>query len=348
MTMMNANYSPTLAPYLGRRGALRTAPLLFFDVGVSGGVHPVWETFGEDLRVWGFDPLIHEIERLQALDRRGHTYECAFVGFLPYRARHAPADWWQLGARNNQPWARTTPPWALALLDMDWTSEVYNNRAEVALTDRVISIDQYCAEAGIADIDFLKIDTDGSDYEVLLGAEHMLSVGGLLGIQVEAQFHGAVDRDANLFSNIDLFLRARGFSLFDLDPWRYARAALPRPSVYDIPAQTRRGQINWAEALYLRDLGDPYYEKKWAGLDAAAWGPTKVLKLAALFDLFNLQDCAVELLQKYAVSLEAFVKADEMIAAMLPPVAGQPVTYDQFLEYCRELVRQKRYQDIPI
>jgi len=103
---------------------------------------------------------------------------------------------------------------------MDLTRDVYNDRAEVALTDRVVWIDQYCATARIADIDYLKIDTDGNDYEVLLGSEQMLNTGGIPGVQVEAQFHGAVDREANLFSTIDLFLREHGFSLFDLDLWR--------------------------------------------------------------------------------------------------------------------------------
>jgi hypothetical protein len=233
---------------------------------------------------------------------------------------------------------------------MDWTRETDNSGAEVVLTDRVVAIDRYCAEAGIKTIDYLKIDTDGSDYEVLLGAERMLT-DGILGVQVEVQFHGAVDREANLFSTIDLFLRERGFSLFDLDLWRYSRAALPRPFVYDnIPAQTRRGQLAWGEALYLRDLGDPDHERKWPEVAVQAATPGQILKLAALFDLFNLQDCAVELLLKYrdAIDASGLAVAGELIAALIPPVAGQPVSHAQFLEHCKKLVQERRFKDIPM
>lgn len=124
---------------------------------------------------------------------------------------------------------------------------------------------------------------------------------------------------------------------------------MPRPSVYDIPAQTLRGQVSWGEALYLRDLGDPEYGSKWPGFEVTRQ-PSKLLKLAALFDLFNLQDCAVELLLQYAGVLEATSKVavDEMLAAMVPRVAGHLVSHAQFLDHCRALVRERRYKDIPI
>ena|GEM_PF-5999246 len=82
-SMINLNYEAALAPYLVRRGALKSAPLVLVDVGVSAGIHRIWEKFEDDLRVWGFDPLVREIERLNALGLPGHTYECAFVGSRP-------------------------------------------------------------------------------------------------------------------------------------------------------------------------------------------------------------------------------------------------------------------------
>jgi hypothetical protein len=149
-------------------------------------------------------------------------------------------------------------------------------------------------------VDFVKVDTDGHDIEVILGARNILAAGGVLGLRVEMQFHGSPHEYANTFSNIDRLLRERGFSLFDLDVYRYSRADLPAPFVYDIPAQTTTGQVSWGEALYLRDLGSPTYEAMW-NYDVTR---ERVMKLAALFDLFDLPDCAAELLRNRAHFLD--------------------------------------------
>jgi len=76
-------------------------------------------------------------------------------------------------------------------------------------------------------VDFLKTDTDGHDYPVLRGAANLLRECPVLGIAVEVQFHGATHPHAETFSTIDCFPRHHGFSLPDLTPVRYNRAALP-------------------------------------------------------------------------------------------------------------------------
>lgn len=98
---------------------------------------------------------------------------------------------------------------------------------------------------------------------------------------------------ANSFANIDLLLRAAGFTLFDIELFRYTRAALPGPFSREHPSNTVGGAVQWADAVYARDLADPDHERK------SGYKPTAddVLKLAAFFDIFVQQDCAVELLQ---------------------------------------------------
>jgi FkbM family methyltransferase len=50
---------------------------------------------------------------------------------------------------------------------------------------RVRTGDDYCAEHGIAKIDFLKIDTEGAEYAILLGFKRMLEGGRIDVIQFE-------------------------------------------------------------------------------------------------------------------------------------------------------------------
>ena len=101
----------------------------------------------------------------------------------------------------------------------------------------MIELDQFFLRDHPSDVDFLKIDTDGGDYQVLLGARELLSAAPVLGVAIEAHFTGLVHEESNTFRNVDRILALAGFSLFDLELYRYSRAALPKPFVYRLPAR---------------------------------------------------------------------------------------------------------------
>lgn len=50
---------------------------------------------------------------------------------------------------------------------------------------QLTTVDQVCAEDGIEQIDLLKIDTEGHEIEVLLGASSMLQAGRIASVQFE-------------------------------------------------------------------------------------------------------------------------------------------------------------------
>jgi Methyltransferase FkbM domain len=47
------------------------------------------------------------------------------------------------------------------------------------------TIDEFCRESGIEYVDFLKIDTEGHEIDVLLGANQMIEAGRIAAIQFE-------------------------------------------------------------------------------------------------------------------------------------------------------------------
>jgi FkbM family methyltransferase len=49
----------------------------------------------------------------------------------------------------------------------------------------VTTVDRYCDNHGIEHIDFLKIDTEGHDFEVVVGADRMLAEGRITALQCE-------------------------------------------------------------------------------------------------------------------------------------------------------------------
>lgn len=265
--------------------------LCLLDVGASGGIHTRWSDFADRLTAVGFDPLISEVDRLNAIETRSKIrYEAAYVGCD--ESNQAPE---RLDARTanrfNQLLERTSALAAHRILREDYVRTVYNAGAAVDYSSRTITLDDYLGSVPHLRPDFLKIDTDGGDYDVLRGATRLITGDSLLGVAVEVQFKGG----ENCFADIDHFLRQRGFTLFDLEAYRYSRAALPAVFAFGIPAQTVSGQVRWGEALFFRDLLDPVTEQHTATRE-------RLLKLCCLFVAHGLNDCAAEILSSDVLS----------------------------------------------
>jgi FkbM family methyltransferase len=241
------------------------------DIGCAEGVDPNWRQFEPKLEVRGFDPLIHEIQRLSAEEQNSKIhYEAAFVRCKDYHELTA-----ELAKAQSDDWFGQTSA-AAACSPTDYARAKHNAGAPLEYADREITLDKACAEFAP---DFIKIDTDGSDYFVLRDARHTLD--SALGLLVECPFHGARSDDAHLFRNVDRLLHQAGFSIFDLNLVRYSRAALPARFQFRLFAQTITGQISWANALYLRSEPN---------------GEQQRLKLAVLAEMFGFPDRAAELL----------------------------------------------------
>jgi FkbM family methyltransferase len=303
--------------------------VVVLDVGCSGGIDGFWLAFGASLRCIGFDPLVDEIERLKADNTdAGVSYEAAFVGCLdaellfPKEIKETRAM-----ARNNVWYERTSARRYTEIKSMNYIQEVFNRGKPTVYTERQITVDDYCREQGLIP-DFVKIDTDGFDIFVLVGAADSLA-SDILGCEVEAQFTGEIHPYANTFSNIERLMREAGFSLVDLETYRYSRGALPGPFVYDIAAQTSEGATNWGEAVYARDLADPDYAEKFPDFQIT---PEAVLKLASFYELYGLPDCAAEVLVARRDMLEPRIAVDRLLDALTPSHLGEGLSYREYVE----------------
>ncbi|MEM8780717.1 MAG: FkbM family methyltransferase, partial [Cyanobacteria bacterium P01_G01_bin.49] len=147
------------------------------------------------------------------------------------------------------------------------------------------TLEQFCQDEDIQQIDFLQVDVQGADFDVLKGAGSLLDKT-VLGLQIEVEF-AKMYQNQPLFPEIDQYCQTQGFALFDLitkDGWcRRPRACSP------IFSSQRIGQLLWADALYLRD---PIHNEK-----SSIWqSPTTILKLACIADVLDYPDYAMELL----------------------------------------------------
>lgn len=144
------------------------------------------------------------------------------------------------------------------------------------------TIDAFCQEEGITEIDFLKVDVQGADLKVLQGAKEILK-SSVLAIQAEVLFC-ELYQNQPLFSDVDRFLREQEFTLFSLPVAFRHRQGSP------IVSGNNPGQLLWGDALYIRDLLEERVKKD---LNQ----PDKILKLACMADILDFPDYALELLE---------------------------------------------------
>ena len=141
----------------------------------------------------------------------------------------------------------------------------------------------------LARIDFAKLDVEQAEMDVLVSSGPLLEV--VLGLELEVHFPKRPAESA-CFAEVDAYLQGCGFDLYDLDIFRYTRPQWPTPTLCDVrdddgrpvPAPTVEGQVLTGDALYIR----------------SAW-PTegdRALKLACIFELHRLRDCAIALLER--------------------------------------------------
>ena len=302
---------------------MRRSPVVLFDVGCSGGIEPYWRHFGSHLTGVGFDALVDEVEYLNAAPGHGFRYEAALVGCKSYDELFSRAlrdD--PIASRDNASFERTSAVANARLKKLDYSREAYNRGRPAVYTDCRLDLDDYAAEHGYPKIDFLKTDTDDHDIEVLLGARALLRNGCLAAV-VECNFRGRHHPAANSFANIDQLQRGAGFSLFDIEPYRYTKAALPGRFADEHPSHTVGGAVQWADAVFARDFADPDHERK------TGYRPTAddVVKLAVFLDIFGLQDCAAELLQARRDLIAPVCDVDAALDRATRNAYGDRLTY---------------------
>ncbi len=303
---------PIAASYLAARDLLSSKAVLV-DVGCSGGHVDTFKPLKDNLTVYAYDPLVAEVERLARQAAPGTHYRAAFVGPGPDAPRKPASD-----VPSNAIQSRTYAAEMKARTRFDNVKEVFNRGDKVVHADRAVSLD---ADLEGVEVDYLKVDTDGHDYGVLLGAQGILSRRRISAVMVECRMHGRQSDDANLWRNIDRLLCESGLSLFDFRPRRYSRAALPSPftNSFGRAGATRSGQINWADAVYLRDLGVPDYEQAWG----QSYDADTILKTVVAMDQLGFPDAAIEVLETYRERLAGRLDVDHFINVICKTATGR-------------------------
>jgi hypothetical protein len=322
-----ANAFPAfVAQRLGTKGDTRFTLL---DVGCSGGIDPRWRVFGRALRGLAIDASVVECERLTKAETNPEIeYLPAFVA----DAANAKVDLENGQAsplifriRDRLSFMRTNELREARLSQARLDEKLRHNAWEMTrLADHTkpVVVPDLVKQRGWSDVDYLKIDIDGSDFLVLKTFDGKLAELGVLGVQLEVNFVGTGSDQEHAFHNTDRFMRRQGYELFRLDVRTYSSRALPARYAWPTPAETVSGRPWQGEAYYARDIDAP-------GLDAA-----KRAKLAAIYSAWSVPDMAAELLLAQRASLSTVIDVDkglDLLALQTQEDRGTRLGYQAYM-----------------
>ncbi len=287
---------------------------LLIDIGCAGGIDRRWRRLGQRLRAIGFDANAAEIARLTAREGSAHVvYSNALAAIDPDHP-FAIKKRGQPDCQRNA-WPRTSAKRyaelvqrgrGLAANNQTHASNPELTASAAGATPSVV-VPEHLKENVVESLDFLKIDVDGKDFDVLNSFDQALSELAVLGVGVEVNFCGSDCETDNTFHNMDRFLKARGFELLTLSTRRYSVAALPSRFLRGA-GPTESGRILQGDAMYARDLASGLYDDFAHSLSA-----DKLLNLMAIFAVFDLPDCAAELALKFREMLSSRFDVERML-----------------------------------
>lgn len=255
----------------------REQPLVMVDIGASGGVDRRWERAARYLRVIAFEPDRRAFDALQAAAvGESRTYLNSGL--------HRERGTLKFHLTRKQEVSSIFLP-NRRFLDRFPLAERFDVLETVDM--EVDTLDSQLISCGVADVDFVKVDTQGSELFILEGASGVLGAS-VVGLEVEAAFTDVYDGQP-LFPAVHDFLQRRGFQLFDLRPYYWKRAIGGRSG-------GRKGQLVFADCLYLRDVGA--IETLVLGCADSGARRAKLLRLLSVCVLYGYLDYALEVLDR--------------------------------------------------
>jgi len=226
-------------------------PIVIVDVGARGGADGSWQTLPASSKVIAFEPDDQECIRLNLQERERGEHRVTYFPIALGQQR-GPAPFFQTVSPHCS--SNLRPIEELCVRFPIFEGIAIQSESHID----VVPLDEWCRENDVRNIDFIKLDTQGSELAILIGAQQILEF--TLIVETEIEFNPIYENQP-LFGDIDSHLRAQGFELWGLDSLNFCQTkgttlattllqtagdgrilGTPRPS----------GQLMWAQAFYIR------------------------------------------------------------------------------------------------
>ena len=151
-------------------------PLTLIDVGASGGISPHWLQHSGHLRIIGFEPDARAFDKLRS--EQGHSSKYLNLGL------HSSKGQVDFYLTRKQEGSSCFEP-NRAMLERFHKPERFDIVQKITIL--CDTLDEVLREQGLTDIDFIELDTQGSELPILQGASSVLT-DSVFGLEIEVAF----------------------------------------------------------------------------------------------------------------------------------------------------------------
>jgi FkbM family methyltransferase len=287
---------------------LLTEPFVLIDVGVQGGESIRWRSLGDHLVVHGFDPIEEVVQALieENRGRCNRNYHCMALG---------NADGERAFYFNSaNPTASSMYRQGTGRFDVETVEQV-----------RMVPmrrLDSLLAEGVIPGADFIKIDVEGFEKDVLFGARELLGKG-VLGLQTETNFSVSPAYPKSHFGTLAELALENHLLVFDVAFNRIPRAsyqrALIQKGLEPISEQDILGRPATVDVLFSRDLIDEVDHPDNYQSPCRPFSVNELIKSIVIFELHALNDVALDTAKRFAERLGAHLDVDRAVHLLADP-----------------------------
>ena len=170
----------------------------FIDIGAAEGIHPRWKRISKFINYVGFEPDKRSNEMLE-IDINCKSYE-----IFPFAL-------WEKSQQLNINFTKDPKVSSSYIPNIDLLNKFKNSdRFEIIKKSKVNAVDLDSLE--ISDVDFIKIDVQGAESNIIDGAKKSLK--SCLGLEVEVEF-SSLYKNQLLFGDLQKKLQNNGFEFID-------------------------------------------------------------------------------------------------------------------------------------
>jgi len=245
-------------------------PITYFDIGARGDIQEPWLQFQSDeIKVIGFEPDLFECERLSKIYTNRRYYPYALWGNREIRPFYICK------------WGSTSSMYPPSQ-DENKAYEPHHWSGRVPV--KILQVECNKLDSIVPDVDspdFIKIDTQGSEFEILKGAEDLLISGNPL--VLAETWCTDIYKGMPLTHDVMALMYRLGYNVYDLSiaaAWRHSNTKIT--SCY-----CRQKTIGF-DLLFVKRLDQISFSNGW-----------NILKFAGLLELYGFRDYAIAVLERF-------------------------------------------------
>jgi FkbM family methyltransferase len=273
--IIDLNTEKLLLTNLGQK--MLKKPMGFFDVGSLGGIHPITENFSKYLNVVCFEPNKKELEKIEKKYIKNNYAKIIFSDKALFKNKGskllhiAKVDTNSSLLRASDEFIKRYQAANFETID----------REKIKTTTIDLIINEELRKENIK-AEFIKLDTQGTEYQILEGASCNLK-SNTVAILCEVEFF-PLYKNQKLFEDVIIYLRKFGFRLYGIYPNYRSNQKLDKKYF------EYEERLIWGDAVF---LWDPFE----INADKINYRRIESLTLATL--ILGYYDYSLELNEKY-------------------------------------------------